>query len=101
MKQFSEFAQATGPLEGEKTKLDDVINKRVIIHGFKISKSKYRDNRAADGQYLTIQLCEEGSEDMMVIFTGSSVLRDQCQQYEDQMPFATIIKKINQYYTFT
>jgi len=36
-----------------------------------------------------------------IFFTGSKVLIDQVKKYKDEMPFLTIIKKINKYYTFT
>lgn len=99
MNSFSDFADATGPLEGEKLKLDDVINKAIVVTGFKVSKSKYQDN--GDGQYVTIQFREPDSDELQVLFTGSRVLREQCQAYCDKMPFKAVIKRINQYYTFT
>ncbi len=99
MNRFSEFAEAGGPLEGEKLKLDDIINKQIIVYDYKVSKSKYQDN--GDGQYVTIQIREGEDQPLQVLFTGSKVLREQCEAYSDKMPYITTIKKINQYYTFT
>lgn len=99
MKKFSEFSQEQTPLEGEKMKLDEVINQEIIVCSYKISNSKYSENRA--GKYVTIQIKFSENDSHKVIFTGSEVLASQCQKYEGNMPFVTVIKKINKYYTFT
>lgn len=98
MNNFSDFADSSGPLEGEKLKLDEVTNKQMIVTGFKISESKYGNG---DGRYITIQFKWSESADPMVVFSGSKVLREQCEIYRDMMPFLATIKKVNQYYTFT
>ncbi len=99
MKKFSEFSEEQTPLEGEKIRLDDVINQEVIVCSYKVSKSKFSENKA--GKYVTIQVKFSQVDMPKVIFTGSEVLATQCQKYHANMPFATIIRKINKYYTFT
>ncbi len=99
MKKFSEFSQEQTPLEGEKMKLDEVINQDVIVVSFKISNSKFSENKT--GKYVTIQVKIKEEENPKVIFTGSEVLANQCHKYQENMPFRTVIKKINKYYTFT
>ncbi len=95
MRRFSDFATGEHPLEGDKTRLDDVLNKEVIIKDYKISKSKYEGK----GNYITIQIEENGG--LKIIFTGSEVLASQCEKYKEEMPFLTTIKKIDRYYTFS
>ena len=36
-----------------------------------------------------------------ILFTGSGVLINQLEKYENEIPFVTEIKKINKYYTLT
>ncbi len=95
MRRFSDFATDEHPLDGDKTRLDDVLNKEVIIRDYKISKSKYEGK----GNYITIQIEENGK--LKIIFTGSGVLTSQCEKYKDELPFKTIIKKVERYYTFS
>jgi len=44
MKRFSEFAEAATPLEGTKKKLDNILNRDLIICDCKVSESKYNEN---------------------------------------------------------
>ncbi len=95
MKRFSDFATEQHPFGGDKIRLDDVLNKEIIVKDFKIAKSKYEGK----GDYMTLQIEESG--ETRVSFTGSSVLIGQCKRYQDEMPFKTVIKKVERYYTFS
>jgi hypothetical protein len=92
--QFSDFATEDKPLDGEKRKLDDILNIEILITGFKVGKSKYRDKN-----YLTLQV--EIDNDKYVLFTGSAVLTNQVQKYMEKIPFYTKIKKIKNYSIMT
>jgi hypothetical protein len=98
MKRFSDFAEPATPMDGTKKKLDDILNRDLIICDCKISESKY----AKDGckEYAIIQFKENGNDELFVVFTGSKVLINQCESNKDMMPFLATIKKINKYYTF-
>lgn len=98
MRRFSEFADPATPLDGAKKKLDDILNRDLIICDCKITESKYTENGCKD--YAIIQFKEQGKDELFVVFTGSKVLIDQCQKNKDMMPFIATIKKINKYYTF-
>lgn len=98
MKRFSDFAKEPRGLEGGKVRIDDVLNKEIKITGYNIKNSKYGKNES--GKYLTVQF-ENNDGEKKIFFTGSDVLIDQMEKYGDQMPFMTIIMKINRYYTFT
>ena len=96
MKKFAAFSNE-GILDGDKKKIDDIVNNEIIIRGYSIKDSKYSDNQ--NGEYLTLQF--EIGEIKYVVFTGSKVLIDQIEKYKDEIPFLTTIRKINKYYSFT
>jgi len=93
MKKFSEFAKES-ILDGDKIRIDDVINEEIIILGYNIKDSKYKDSN-----YLTLQI--QRNDKKYVIFTGSEVLIDQIKKYENEIPFLATIRKINKYYSLT
>lgn len=96
MKKFSDFANED-ILEGDKKKINDIVNKEIIVRGYSINDSKYSDNQS--GKYLTLQF--EIDKVKYIVFTGSEVLIEQIEKYKDEIPFLTIIRKINKYYSFT
>lgn len=86
--------QDKGPLEGEKKKITEIIDKEILIINFQIKKSKIKD-----GNYATIQF--ENSGKKYVIFTASVPLMEQLEQYRDKMPFYTTIIQKFKYYTMS
>ncbi len=99
MQRFSDFSNEETQLEGDKYKIDDILNKEIIIINFRISKSKFNKNES--GKYVTVQFKFEESDNLHIVFTGSDVLKKQLEKYGDNMPFIAIIKKINTYYTLS
>lgn len=97
LKRFSDFAQESGPLDGAKLKIDDVINREILILGYKIKESKY--SRTNSSKCLTLQFAFD--EKQYVLFTGSSILIEQIEKYQYEIPFLTTIKKIDRYYTLS
>jgi hypothetical protein len=91
---FSDFAEEEAPIEGEKKKIEEILNTEILVIGFRIGKSKYKDRN-----YLTLQF--ENGGDKYIVFSGSGVLMKQAQKYTDKMPFYVTIKKVNNYYTMT
>ena len=96
-KRFSDFCQEAKPLDGAKTKIEDALNREILITGFKITHSKYNDN--GHGKCLTLQYEVDGGRNVM--FTGSTVLIDQIEKYGDEIPFVTTVRKIDRYYTLS
>lgn len=96
MKRFSDFSKES-ILNGDKIKIDDILNKEIKIIGYSIKNSKYSKNK--NGEYLTLQI--ESDNKKHIIFTGSDVLIDQINKYSNEIPFLTIIRKINKYYSLT
>lgn len=92
---FSDFAEESKAFDGDKKKIDEILNKEILVIDFKLKESKHHRN----SQYLTLQF--KIDEATFILFNGSRVLADQLEKYKDNIPFYTIIKKIDKYYTFT
>lgn len=97
MRRFSDFSSEVKPLEGEKISIEKLIDKEIEVHSFNIRNSKF--NRPGSNRCMTVQITYENKK--RVFFTGSDVLINQCEKYNEKMPFITVIKKINRYYTFS
>ena len=92
---FGDFAEdECAPLDGEKKKIVDVLNKEILITNFQVKKSKIKE-----GDYATIQFKNGGAE--YVIFTGSKPLMEQLEQYKAKIPFFTTIIQKYKYYTMS
>ena len=91
---FSDFAEEEQPLEGKKRKREEILNIEILVTGFRIGRSRYKDR-----DYLTLQF--ENGNKKYIVFTGSEVLLKQVQKYADKIPFYTTIRKVNNYYTMT
>lgn len=98
MKRFSDFASDDAVFTGDKKKLDDILSKDIVVKGYKIADSKYSRGNGND-KVLTLQFELDGVD--YITFTGSSVLIDQAEKYEDEMPFVAKIEKVNKFYSFT
>jgi len=91
---FSDFADEEERLEGEKKKMRDILNLEILVMGYRIGRSKYKDK-----DYLTLQFENDGAKN--IIFTGSGVLIKQAQKYDEKMPYYTTIIQRGSYYTMT
>lgn len=91
---FSDFAEENKLFEGDKKRIDEILNQEILILNFKIKDSKQRQGTS----YATIQFRQDDKN--YIIFTGSEVIIDQLSKYKDNMPFYAVIKKIDKYYTF-
>ena len=96
MKKFSDFAKEN-ILDGDKTKIDDILNKEIEIIGYSIKNSRFSKNK--NGEYLTLQINLNGEK--YIIFTGSDVLIEQIKKYQNEIPFLATIRKINKYYSLS
>jgi hypothetical protein len=68
-------------LSGDKVRIDDILNKPIIITGFQISSSKYRDK--GSGYCIKVQFyaADDTTETRKVFFSGSSVLKHCCSYH--------------------
>ena len=97
MKKFSDFAPDAVPIDGDKVKIDEVLNKEIVVTGYRIDESKYSRSNAPQCLKLQFELAKE----KFILFTGSTILLDQIEKYKSEIPFATTIKKIDKYYSFS
>lgn len=96
-KRFSDFAKEHRPLDGTKKTIEAILDKEIKVLAIRVKPSKY--NAKGCGSCLTIQFILNGER--CVAFTGSNVLTEQATQYQSELPFVTVIRKIDRYYTFT
>ena len=92
---FSDFAEESKVFDGDKKKIEEILNKEILVLDFKLKESKHH----RDTQYITLQF--KLDDTTFILFNGSKVLADQLDKYKDNLPFYAIIKKIDKYYTFT
>jgi hypothetical protein len=96
VERFHEFAEESGPLDGDKIRIDDVLNKELIVTGYRIKESKYPKSGS---KCLMLQVVLDDKK--FVLFTGSVVLSEQMEKYQAHLPFLATIRKIDRYYTLT
>ena len=90
---FSIIAHDKLPMPGKKKRLEEILNKEILIVDFRITKSTKREN----SECLQIQFIDQ--DEVCVLFTGSVVLIDQIQAVKDKLPLKTTIVKIDKYYS--
>lgn len=95
MKRFSDFAKSSNIMVGDKIKIDDITGKEIQILGYRVTESKQKIGT----ECLTLQI--KINDEKRVVFTSSTILLDQIKTYEDEIPFAATIEKVNNYYTFS
>ena len=99
MNRFEDLNIKTGSdlLTGEKIKISRVINKEIVITGFKIEESKYPKNKSGKCLFLQIELENE----KRIIFTGANALIDvMIQVKKDNLPIKTMIVQEGEHYEF-
>lgn len=92
---FADFARDKLPMPGDKKRLDEILNKEILVVDFRVTNSKKRP----EGKCLQIQFVLNGQ--VCVAFTGSVVLIDQIQSARDKMPFRGTVVKIDRYYSLS
>lgn len=90
---FSVIAHDKLPMPGKKKRLEEILNKEILIVDFRITKSTKREN----SQCMQIQFIDNG--EVYILFTGSVVLIDQIQAVQEKLPIKTTIVKIDKYYS--
>jgi hypothetical protein len=93
---YSDFADTRPQLEGEKKGIAEIFNIRILVTGFRVGKSKYKDRG-----YLTLQFKFRKDGEKYIIFTASEPLIDESRKSEVKMPYYTTIVQRGKYYTMT
>lgn len=99
MKNFKDLniEASSASLTGEKIKIDRVLNKPIVVHGYQLKDSKFEKG---NGKCLHIQIEMNGEK--RVVFTGSGVLMETIQKVPvDSFPFSATIVKDNDRFLFT
>lgn len=100
MKSFKEFGikSVSQSLQGDKIKMDRILNREIVIHDYRIEDSKFNQQRGSKCLYIQISI----SGTKHVVFTGSINLMECIQQVpKEDFPFITTIVKENDRYEFT
>lgn len=79
MNRFSDFS--TEQLIGEKISIDKILNKEIKVLAFRLKNSKIEKGST----YAQIQIELHG--ELRVIFTNSTVLKEQLQRYKEHLFF--------------
>lgn len=96
-KKFSDFAKESAILDGNKLSMSEIINREILIIGYRLAESKYSKNNNPKCLTLHIELDDK----RYVVFTGSVILIEQIEKYKGEIPFLTTIKQVDKYYTFS
>jgi len=92
---FGAFAHDKLPLAGIKMRLDQILNRQILVTDFRIIKSKHHPGENC----LQIQFLMD--DRVCISFTGSAVLIDQISSVGDNIPFNTTVVKIDRYFSFS
>ena len=97
MKEFKDFGLK--PIEknfiGDKIKMDRILNREIIIHAYRVDKSK-----VDSGTCLTMQI--EIVNEKRIVFTSGKFLTHSLNQIpKDGFPFKTTIVKQDWQYEFS
>jgi RNA-directed DNA polymerase len=97
MKKFNELniKLTTNSFVGDKIKIAKILNKQIIIHDFKVTKSKFNTDEC-----LHLQIELNGNKH--VVFTGSKILMNMILKVEKlDFPFVSTIVEENESYLFS
>ena len=97
VKRFSDFAEPSYLLEGEKKRLPDILDKEIKVVAYRINNTKLRD--AKNDKCMTVQFELDGQKH--IFFTGSMVLMEQLQRYDKNLPFMATVTKVGKCFSFS
>ena len=91
-KDFGITPQSKG-FEGDKIKIEKLLNKEIIVEAYKVEESKFKDR--GSGKRLTVQIIVE--KEKRIFFSGSINLIQMLESVpKDKFPFiTTIVKEID------
>lgn len=77
-------------LDGDKVQINDLLNKEIVVCGFSVSTSKYKESTSC--VKVQFYYADDEKENRRVFFSGSSVIKDQLEEVEkkldkDGLPF--------------
>lgn len=100
MHTFKDFGikPQTKSFDGDKIKMDKILNKQILVEEYKINPSKF--NERGSGKLLTMQIYFENQK--RIVFSGSANLMEMIDRVpKDKFPFFATIVKENERFEFT
>lgn len=105
--QANDLPAGTGEyLTGKKVSIKDVIDKNMVVKGYRTMPSKFKhpnSDKCNIYQFSFVSSREENIDDLSnnIFVSGSKVLADQIEKYKEYIPFYTRIEHVNKkYYSF-
>lgn len=93
-------------LSGDKVQINDILNKPIIITGFQVSPSKYKDRGSGVCVKVQFYAADDATETRKVFFSGSSVLKNELEEAKNTLDksdlpllFRATVKKVGNYYS--
>lgn len=94
-------------LDGEKVRVDEILNKEIVVCGFKITASKYKDKGCGYCSKVQFYFVDDTNKTRKVFFSGSGVVKEQLEEAkaaldktESPLLFKATVKKVGNYYSF-
>ena len=93
-------------LDGEKVRVDEILNKEIIVCGFKVTESKYKNKGCGYCSKVQFYFADDESKTRRVFFSGSGVIKEQLEEAAAeldkqglQLLFTATVKKVGNYYS--
>lgn len=93
-------------LDGDKVKIDDLLNKAIIICGFNISISKFKERGGGSCVKVQFYYADDERKERKIFFSGSSVIKEQLEEAKGSLDkeglpllFLAMVKKVGNYYS--
>jgi hypothetical protein len=96
---FSDFAEERKRPEGPKVRIADLVGRQILITGFLVEPSKFKNPDGSKKDRLTLEFVLDGKKH--IVFTGAVVLIDLTQKYQGEIPFYATIDYNGRYYSFS
>lgn len=103
---FSDLSSRTN-LEGDKVRIDDILDREIIVTGAQISDSKYKNKGCRFCTKLQFYFLDDTDETKHVLFSGSDVIKSQIDDVTEALEqkgldfrFVTKITKQGNFYSF-
>ena len=94
-------------LDGDKVKIDDILNKPIVVTGYTVMNSKYKNKSSEYCTKVQFYYTDDEKQERRVFFSGSMVIKDQIENIEKKLNeqdlpllFQTTVKKVGNYYSF-
>jgi len=95
MKVFPGKIQETVQYPGERYKVEDLVGEEFIVHECQIQESRRYGNK-----FATVKISDLEQKEFGWFRTSSSVLVDQLEQFQDELPWQATIVRRGRAYSF-